>query len=40
MKLKLAYFILAGAGLAVSLYYKDYVGAMVVTLCGFMVAQA
>jgi hypothetical protein len=38
--LKLGYFILASAGLALCLYYGDYVTAMLITFTGFMVAQA
>lgn len=38
--LKMCYFIVAGAGLAMCLYYRDYANALLITFVGFMVAQA
>ena len=38
--MKLCYFGLASAGLALCLYYDDYANAMLITFVGFMVAQA
>lgn len=37
---KFCYFVLAGTGLAICLYYGDYPSAMLITVTGFMVAQS
>ena len=37
---KLGYFVLAAAGLALCLYYGEYFGAGMIVGAGFMVAQA
>jgi hypothetical protein len=38
--MKLTFLILAAGGLALTLYYRDYASALLITATGFMVAQA
>lgn len=37
---KMCYLVVAAAALAMCLYYRDYANAMLITVVGFMVAQA
>jgi len=37
---KFCYFILASLGLAMCLYFGDYINALLITFVGFMVAQS